>query len=413
MRSPTQAKSGIAAWYPIIGLALAAFVFNTSEFLPVGLLPEIASSLEESVSDTGLILTGYAGVVAIMSLPLTILTARLPRRTLLLALVAIFAACHFVVMLVDGFWSLMLARIGVALTHAIFWSIMTPLAARVAPSGRRTVGLAAVMGGTIVATVLGVPIGTQLGQLFGWQEAFCIVGVAAALVWCMIFVTLPACKSTRAGSLASLPAIVRRPALLQLYALTLITVLGQFTAYSFIAPIVSTAGGFSPSEIVPVLFVFGVAGIFGTALSTYTLERSQSFSLIAPMLFLNASLFLLVAACYDYVALLMVVGVWGAAVAGVCLSFQTILLNAAPDCADVATSLYSAIFNVGIGAGAYLGGQVSEQLGFLMVADVGGVLVLVGLITLVAVRIMSGNWLIPFAAQPKAAPHDTLPETSN
>ena len=159
MHTPQQHKFGFKAWIPTIGLAFAAFVFNTSEFLPVGLLPNIAESIHESVSKTGLIITVYAWVVSLLSLPLTILTAKLERRRLLLWLIVIFALSHFVVLWADTFEKLMGARVCVAVTHSIFWSIMTPLAARVAPFGKQAFGLAAVMGGSIVATVLGVPIG--------------------------------------------------------------------------------------------------------------------------------------------------------------------------------------------------------------------------------------------------------------
>ena len=114
----------------MIGLAFAAFVFNTSEFLPVGLLPDMAASLNESVSFMGLVITGYAWVVSIMSLPLALLTARFERKKLLLFLLGLFAICHFAVLWVDSFWSLYATRIGVPLAHSIFWSIMNPHAAR-------------------------------------------------------------------------------------------------------------------------------------------------------------------------------------------------------------------------------------------------------------------------------------------
>lgn len=142
MHPPQQHKFGFKAWIPTIGLAFAAFVFNTSEFLPVGLLPNIAESIQESVSKTSLIITVYAWVVSLLSLPLTILTAKLERRRLLLWLIVIFALSHFVVLWADTFEKLMGARICVAVTHSIFWSIMTPLAARVAPFGKQAFGLA-------------------------------------------------------------------------------------------------------------------------------------------------------------------------------------------------------------------------------------------------------------------------------
>ncbi|MBS1344873.1 MAG: MFS transporter, partial [Sutterella sp.] len=260
MSASQSAQTGFRAWIPVIGLAFAAFVFNTSEFLPVGLLPDMAASLNESVSFMGLVITGYAWVVSIMSLPLALLTARFERKKLLLFLLGLFAICHFAVLWVDSFWSLYATRIGVALAHSIFWSIMNPLAARMAPAGKRATGLAAVMGGTIVATVLGVPLGTKMGHLFGWAESFFVIGAAAFLVLMLLWYVLPQCPSRSAGSLKSLPVILKRPALLQLYGVTMITMLGQFTAYSFISPILEHSAGMSGSDVVDVLLLFGLAG---------------------------------------------------------------------------------------------------------------------------------------------------------
>lgn len=130
----------LRAWLPVAMLAVAAFVYNTSEFLPVGLLPDIAEGLNESTSFTGLVITGYAWVVAIASLPLAIATAKLERRKLLLSLMGIFAVAHLVMPWVTSFMTLLAARVMVALAHAVFWSIMFPLAARMSPKGQTAKG---------------------------------------------------------------------------------------------------------------------------------------------------------------------------------------------------------------------------------------------------------------------------------
>lgn len=391
MSAPEPVKYGIRAWLPIVGLAFAAFVFNTSEFLPVGLLPDIAGDLGETVAFTGLVITGYAWVVALMSLPLTIATAKLERRKLLLCLIAVFALAHFVVLWVESFEKLFAARIAVALTHSIFWSIMTPLAARMAPRGKRALGLAAVMGGTIVATVLGVPIGTQLGHMFGWQEAFFIIGIAAALVFALIYFVLPECASNRAGSMKSLPVILKRPALIQLYCLTAVTVLGQYTAYSYISPILQTVGGFGETDVVTTLFVFGIAGILGTVLSSKLVERFPSGSLAVPLIVIAASLFLIVPLCGHFGLLMALVVAWGAAMTAVCMAFQTMLLNAAPDAADIAASLYSGIFNIGIGGGAFIGSGILRVSGYEPIAYAGGVIVAVSAISTIVVWLRTGS----------------------
>lgn len=391
MSAPEPVKYGIRAWLPIVGLAFAAFVFNTSEFLPVGLLPDIAGDLGETVAFTGLVITGYAWVVALMSLPLTIATAKLERRKLLLCLIAVFALAHFVVLWVESFEKLFAARIAVALTHSIFWSIMTPLAARMAPRGKRALGLAAVMGGTIVATVLGVPIGTQLGHMFGWQEAFFIIGIAAALVFALIYFVLPECASNRAGSMKSLPVILKRPALIQLYCLTAVTVLGQYTAYSYISPILQTVGGFGETDVVTTLFVFGIAGILGTVLSSKLVERFPSGSLAVPLIVIAASLFLIVPLCGHFGLLMALVVAWGAAMTAVCMAFQTMLLNAAPDAADIAASLYSGIFNIGIGGGAFIGSGILRVSGYEPIAYTGGAIVAVSAISTIVVWLRTGS----------------------
>lgn len=391
MSAPKPVKYGVRAWLPIVGLAFAAFVFNTSEFLPVGLLPDIAGDLGETVAFTGLVITGYAWVVALMSLPLTIATAKLERRKLLLCLIAVFALAHFVVLWAESFEKLFAARIAVALTHSIFWSIMTPLAARMAPRGKRALGLAAVMGGTIVATVLGVPIGTQLGHMFGWQEAFFIIGIAAALVFALIYFVLPECASNRAGSMKSLPVILKRPALIQLYCLTAVTVLGQYTAYSYISPILQTVGGFGETDVVTTLFVFGIAGILGTVLSSKLVERFPSGSLAVPLIVIAASLFLIVPLCGHFGLLMALVVAWGAAMTAVCMAFQTMLLNAAPDAADIAASLYSGIFNIGIGGGAFIGSGILRVSGYEPIAYAGGAIVAVSAISTIVVWLRTGS----------------------
>lgn len=394
--------TGFRAWIPVIGLAFAAFVFNTSEFLPVGLLPDIAEDLGETVSFTGLVITGYAWVVALMSLPLTLATARFERKKLLLVLIAIFALCHFAVILADSFGKLLACRIGVALMHSVFWSIMTPLAARMAPRGKRALGLAAVMGGTIVATVLGMPIGTKLGQIFGWQEAFFIIGIFAAILFAFIFKALPLCPSTKAGSLKSLPVILKRPALWELYIITAVTILGQFTCYSYITPILSHVGGMDAGSIVDVLFVFGIAGIIGTIISSRTVDRWLSISLLAPLVLMALSLSFVNAASSHFWTFAVLAIVWGAATTAVSMAFQTVVLSAAPDAADIAASLYSGIFNIGIGGGAFLGSQISSVFGFAPVAYAGSAIIAASAIFVAVVLLKTGHAVLGWESLPKA-----------
>lgn len=364
----------LRAWLPIASLSIAAFVFNTSEFLPVGLLPDIAEGLGETLSFTGLVITGYAWVVALTSLPMVLLTAKLERRRLMISLIGIFAAAHVAVLWVGSFWSLLGARIIVALTHAVFWSIMFPLAARMTPKGQGARGIACVMGGCILATVMGVPIGTKLGHWFGWQEAFAIVGGAAFLSLLFIAAVLPHAPSQKAGSLSSLPIILKRPALRQLYLTAAASMLGSFTVYSYISPIVTEAAGGSLDDVVTMLLVYGCSGFAGTILITKLLEVSRSAALVAPLAAMTvAFLFFLVSVPVPAVHWLLVM-LWGASLSGLMMSLNTLVLGAGHDAADVCTSLLSGIINIGIGGGAFLGSLLSANLGFASLTYAGAVL---------------------------------------
>ena len=407
MTERARSPEGLRAWVPVVALAFAAFVFNTSEFLPVGLLPDMAEDLHETVSFTGLVITGYAWVVALMSLPLAIATAKFERRRLLLFLLGAFAICHFAVLAAHSFGVLLLCRIGVALTHSVFWSIMTPLAARTAPRGKAALGLAAVMGGTIVATVLGVPIGTKLGHFFGWQEAFAIIGVAASAVFLIIWKTLPESPSAKAGSLKSLPVILKRPALLQLYVLTAVTILGQFTCYSYISPFLQKVCSMSDADVVNILLIFGLSGILGTVASSKMLDRHLSVSLALPLFIIAASLALIEpSAKTSFGTLCAVTVMWGAAMASLGMAFQTIVLKAAPDAADVATSLYSGIFNIGIGGGAFTGSLLSGWAGFGVLPYAGAGFVALSALSVAFVWMKTGSAVLPGAPETQDAAPD-------
>ena len=147
------------AWSAIFCLALAAFIFNTTEFVPVGLLSNIADSFKMSDANTGLLITIYAWAVSLLSLPLAVLTAKFERRKLLIFLFILFIASHILAGMAWDFYSLLAGRIGIACAHAVFWAITTPLAVRLAPNGKKAQAMGFIVAGTSMATVLGVPQG--------------------------------------------------------------------------------------------------------------------------------------------------------------------------------------------------------------------------------------------------------------
>ena len=162
MQTPAS-RTTIREWLPLIALTFSAFIFNTSEFIPIGLLSDIAADFSISEAKAGMLISIYAWFVALLSLPLMLLASKMEYRKLLLWTVFLFAACQILSALAPGYYVLMASRIGVACTHAIFWSIASPLAVRIAPKGKITTALGMIVTGTSIAMIAGLPLGRIIG----------------------------------------------------------------------------------------------------------------------------------------------------------------------------------------------------------------------------------------------------------
>lgn len=361
------------AWLRVVTLAIAAFIFNTTEFVPVGLLSDIAESFHMQTAQVGIMLTIYAWVVAVMSLPFMLLTSQMERRKLLICLFVLFIASHVLSFLAWNFTVLVISRIGIAFAHAIFWSITASLAIRLAPAGKRAQALSLIATGTALAMVLGLPIGRVVGQYFGWRTTFFAIGMGALITLLCLIKLLPKLPSEHSGSLKSLPLLFRRPALMSLYVLTVVVVTAHYTAYSYIEPFVQNVAGLSANFATVLLLILGGAGIIGSLVFGKLGNRHAS-SLVSIAIALLVVCLLLLLPAGDSEAHLAILSIfWGIAIMVIGLGMQVKVLALAPDATDVAMALFSGIFNIGIGAGALVGNQVSLHWSMSAIGYIGAI----------------------------------------
>ncbi|EBQ9719551.1 TPA: sugar transporter [Salmonella enterica] len=361
------------AWLRVVTLAIAAFIFNTTEFVPVGLLSDIAESFHMQTAQVGIMLTIYAWVVAVMSLPFMLLTSQMERRKLLICLFVLFIASHVLSFLAWNFTVLVISRIGIAFAHAIFWSITASLAIRLAPAGKRAQALSLIATGTALAMVLGLPIGRVVGQYFGWRTTFFAIGMGALITLLCLIKLLPKLPSEHSGSLKSLPLLFRRPALMSLYVLTVVVMTAHYTAYSYIEPFVQNVAGLSANFATVLLLILGGAGIIGSLVFGKLGNRHAS-SLVSIAIALLVVCLLLLLPAADSEAHLAILSIfWGIAIMVIGLGMQVKVLALAPDATDVAMALFSGIFNIGIGAGALVGNQVSLHWSMSAIGYIGAI----------------------------------------
>lgn len=366
--------------YRVMLFAFAAFIFNTTEYIPIALLSDIGTSFSMPVDKVGIMMTVYAWIVALVSLPLMLATAKIERKRLLVGVFTLFVASHILSAVATGFGVLLIARTGVALAHAIFWSITASLVVRLAAKDKRTKALGLLATGSALAAVLGLPIGRLVGQYLGWRASFALIGALALICLVILWKILPNLPSRNVGNIKSLPDILKNTPLLLVYLMIILIVTAHFTAYSYIEPFMLNVVNFSANFATWILLMFGLAGIVASILFGRYYERMERSFLWLAMMAIALGLSTLF--LFSDMSALWVINafLWGIGATTISLVLQIQVLRLAPKATDVAMSIFSGVFNIGIGGGALLGGIVIAQMSLIHIGHVGAAVALLAML---------------------------------
>ncbi|MDN5449436.1 MAG: MFS transporter [Enterobacterales bacterium] len=366
----------------LFALTISAFAIGTTEFVIVGLIPTIAADLQVSLPSAGLLVSLYALGVAIGAPVLTALTGRMPRKTLLIGLMVLFTLGNLLAWKAPGYMSLMTARVLTGLAHGVFFSIGSTLATSLVPKEKAASAIAIMFTGLTVALVTGVPLGTFIGQHFGWHETFLAVSLLGiiALIGSLIFVP-NGLKHTPPASIARQLTILKQPRLLMVYAKTALGYGGNFVVFTFLAPILQQVSGFSASAVTWVMLIYGVSVAAGNLWGGRLADRMGPIKALQIIFLLLAAVLAVFSfTAHSPVMALITVLFWGAVAFGNVPGLQVYVVQQAeryaPHAVDVASGLNIAAFNLGIAGGAWVGGMIVENYGLMVTPWVGAIVVL-------------------------------------
>ncbi|MCP3747350.1 MFS transporter [Paenibacillus sp. A3M_27_13] len=371
--------------WPLLALAVSAFAIGTTEFISVGLLPLIAEDLHISVTMSALTVTLYALGVTIGAPVLTSLTSSVPRKTLLLWIMIIFIAGNSLAAVSSGIALLLIARVISAFAHGVFMSIGSTIAADLVPDDRRASAISIMFSGLTVATVTGVPLGTYIGQQWGWRAAFMAIVVVGVVALIANLILLP--PTLRKGNKTPFREqvkLVTNGRLLLAFIITALGYGGTFVVFTYLSPLLHDITGFQQSTVTFILLLYGIAIAIGNVIGGKAANRKPLSALFYMFLIQAVILFLLLFTAPFKTAGLITIFFMGLLafmnVPGLQVYVVMLAERFAPKAVDVASAVNIAAFNAGIAIGAYVGGIVTDSLGLIHTAWIGSIMVFVAVL---------------------------------
>jgi len=391
-------------WVGLTVLAAAIFASVTTEFLPTGLLPDMARELDVSESRIGLLVTVFAGTVVVSAAPLAALTRRYSRKRLVLIVMLVVCLGSILTAIAPTYELLVGARIIGGLAHGLFWAVVGAYAAHLVPKHQLGRAVAITGGGGTAAFILGVPLGTALGHALGWRLAFATVAVVILVFTVLVLKYLPAVNHRPPLATGEIPLPLHRdrsmPGVLVICAIILVTITGHNIFYTYIAPWLIDASPFEAGSIPMVLFLFGGAGAIGLVLAGILTDRFPRAGLIGAFAATAAVVTILAVFSQTAIVVVIAVVVWGITFGGAPAMLNARMLHtASARFRDTASALQVVFFNLGIGGGAYIGGLLLDGFGVELLPFVN-----IGmLVAAVALIIVTDAWLRKRAARPRSA----------
>ncbi|MEF1301154.1 MFS transporter [Vibrio owensii] len=370
----------------LLALTLSAFAIGTTEFVIVGLIPTMAADLNVSLPSAGLLVSLYALGVAIGAPVLTALTSKMNRKHVLLAVMGLFVVGNLLAWQAPGYNTLIAARILTGLAHGVFFSIGSTIATGLVSKEKAASAIAIMFTGLTVALVTGVPLGTYIGQHFGWETTFLIVAILGLIALVGSALLVPNnLKQDATASLKDQLKVLTQPRLLLVYAITALGYGGTFTAFTYLAPILEQVSGFDASAVGLIMLVYGVSVAVGNIQGGKMADKFGPVKALTIIFAgLAAILFVLNFTAYNPIAAVITILVWGAFAFGNVPGLQVYVVKLAekyaPNAVDVASGLNIAAFNVGIALGSWSGGLIVERAGLMNTPWVGGVVVISALL---------------------------------
>jgi DHA1 family inner membrane transport protein len=341
---------------PLFALAIASFGIGTTEFIIMGLLPDVARDLGVTVPQAGLLVTGYALGVTVGAPIVAIATARFPRKAALLALMAIFLAGNIGCALAPTYATLMVARVVTAFAHGSFFGISAVVARDLVPKNKQIQAVSLILAGLTLANMLGVPLGTALGQAAGWRSAFWAVTAIGLVAAAAIALYIPRGIAGSRGGLAGEFRALRQWRVLLPMLISVVTSISLFSVFTFITPLLEEVSGVSPRGVTGALLLFGLGLTIGNAIGGRFADRNLVGTVMGAITAVILVLVVFGFTSHAAIPAVVTLAVWGAVALAICAPLQVWVVEAATEAPNLASILNQGAFNLGNALGALFGG---------------------------------------------------------